>query len=318
MLRRIVHTLPFLYDFLYHLECLKKANENERRKKIPRDQILYLVGVEYRNRIGHPLNWNNLTTYTEKMQWEKIYDLNPLKTQLADKYLVREWVSERIGDEYLIPLIGAWSSFDEIDFDFFPKQFVLKTNHGSGTNIIVKDKDKFSSSKAKRKINDWLRIDFGYNKDFELHYSNIKPMILAEEYLETEFGELQDYKFLCFDGTPMFCWVDMGRYSNHTRNVYDLDWNLQPWSQETYELYKDPIPRPKNFELMVELARNLSQGFPHVRVDLYNIDGKIYFGEMTFSNGSGLDRIIPEEYDAMLGSLWKLDTSTKGETSRKD
>ena len=152
---------------------------------------------------------------------------------------------------------------------------------------------------------DWLSTDFGY-KSLELHYSGIAPKIIAEEYIETEYGELQDYKFLCFGGKPYFCWVDMGRYSNHTRNVYDLNWELQPWNQEAYAHYEKPIPRPENFEKMIEIATILSQGFSHVRVDLYNVNGKIYFGEMTFTNGGGFDRILPTEYDRKLGDLWQL------------
>ena len=123
--------------------------------------------------------------------------------------------------------------------------------------------------------------------------------------METERGELQDYKFLCFDGEPQFCWVDLGRFSDHTRTVFDMQWNLQPWTQANYGISKEPIPKPKNFEKMVELARVLAQGFSHVRVDLYNVDGTIYFGEMTFTNGSGLDPIVPDEYDLVLGQYWK-------------
>lgn len=281
-----------------------------RLKKLSEKEIIEKDAEMYKQRIGHDLDWDNLNTYTEKMQWEKIYDKNPLKPLLADKYRVREWIKEKIGEEYLIPLLGAWNRFDEIDFDRLPKRFVMKTNHGTGTNYIVKDKSVLNRKMAKCMFDDWLATDYGF-LSFERHYSEICPKIIVEKYMETEYGELQDYKFLCFDGKPYYCWVDMGRYSEHTRNVYDLEWRLQPWKQERYGVYKNKIPKPKNFDKMIELAAILSERFSHVRVDLYNIDGKIYFGEMTFTNGSGFDRIIPEKYDRMLGDLWKIDTSNR-------
>ena len=186
---------------------------------------------------------------------------------------------------------------------------MLKTNHGSGTNVIVKDKQTLNMRITKQKFKDWLDTDYGY-KSLELHYSGITPKIIAEEYVESEAGELQDYKFLCFNGQPYYCWVDMGRYSNHTRNVYNLDWELQPWNQEAYAHYEKPIDKPQNFEKMVEIVKILAKDFAHVRVDLYNVNGRIYFGEMTFTNGGGFDRILPAEYDKVLGDLWTLPEST--------
>lgn len=266
-------------------------------------------GLLYKRAIGRKLDWNNLNAYTEKMQWAKFYDTTPIKTTLSDKYLVREWVAEKIGAEYLIPLLGVWDRFSEIDFDALPDRFVLKTNHGSGSVIIVKDKSRFDKVDAGKRFDDWINVDYAYATGYELQYSGIKRKIIAEKYVETELGELQDYKFLCFDGKPYFCWVDLGRFGKHTRNVYDLDWKLQPWNQYTYGNSATPIPKPKNFEKMIEIATVLCQGFSHVRVDLYNIEGKIYFGEMTFTNGCGFDRIIPDKYDFMLGELWKIRTT---------
>ena len=304
---------PILYDLYSHQKRKKKIKQIEKIKKLSFKQQIKILENLYEQRIGHKLDWGNLNTYTEKMQWEKVYDENPLKVKIADKYEVRDWVKEKIGEKYLIPLLGVYDSFDEIDFSKLPDSFVIKTNHGSGTNYIVKDKSSFDKRRAKLMFDDWMATDYGYNTGFELHYSKIKRKIIIEKYMETAEKELQDYKFLCFDGQPKFCWVDTGRYSHHTRNVYDMDWNLQPFTQERYELYKKPIPCPKNFNLMKEIACKLSNGFPHVRVDLYNIDGQIYFGEMTFTNGSGLDRIIPEKYDLMLGNLWNLKSDKKEE-----
>lgn len=296
---------PVIYEYYKHLRRKSTIKKIDRIKNLSFLDIQNIIAERYYRKFGHKLDWKNLSTYTEKMQWEKIFDNNPLKTLYADKLAVRDWISQTIGEQYLVPLLGSWNSFEEIDFEHLPNQFVLKTNHGSGTNIIVTNKDKLNKKTAKIKFDDWMAIDFGY-LSMELHYSNIKRKIIAEKYIETSIGELQDYKFLCFDGIPYYCWVDMGRYSNHTRNVYDLEWNLQPWNQETYSHYEKPIPRPINFDKMIEIAKVLSKGFSHVRVDLYNVNGNIYFGEMTFTNGGGFDRILPTEYDQMLGDLWNL------------
>lgn len=306
MFETLKNRFPALYDEYQHMQRKVLIKKIERIKAIPKEQYPSLIEKSYEKSIGHKLDWNNLQSYTEKMQWEKIYDNNPLKPILADKYRVRDWVSNRIGGNYLIPIIGCWDTFADIDFSKFPKQFVLKTNHGTGTNLIIKDKSTFNYRKAKTLFDDWMEIDYAFTNNFQLHYSDIPRKIIAEKYLETDLGELQDYKFLCFDGEPLFCWVDLGRFSKHTRTVFDMNWNLQPWTQASYGISNKPIPKPKNFEQMIEIARKLSQGFSHVRVDLYNVDGIIYFGEMTFTNGSGLDPIIPEKYDYELGRYWKL------------
>lgn len=268
-------------------------------------QLIYLRWL-YKKKIGRSLNLHDPKAYTEKIQWAKLHDCTPIKTKLSDKYLVREWVSERVGEEYLIPLLGVWDKYSDIDFESLPNSFVLKTNHGSGTVFVVKDKSEFDEKKCKTLFNDWMHTDYSYVFGLELQYTNIKRKILAEEYLDAKGKELQDYKFLCFDGKPYFCWVDLDRFSNHKRNIYDLDWVLQPWNQYTYGNSAIEIPKPKNFDKMVEIASVLCQGFSHVRVDLYNIEGKIYFGEMTFTNGSGYECIVPDKYDFELGKQWKI------------
>ena len=306
MLDKLKKKLPGLYEYYQHLGRKKQIREIARLKVLSVEEYPAILSRVYAEKIGHPLNWDEPAAYTEKMQWVKLYDTDPRKTLLSDKFRVREWVAEKIGEEYLIPLLGAWDRFDDIDFSALPKQFALKTNHGSGTNEIVRDKAKINFKSLKRKFDDWMAMDFAYTTYFEMHYSAIERKIIAEQYMETDRGELQDYKFLCFDGKPYFCWVDLGRYGAHSRTVFDLNWDLQPWTQAEYGISKEPIPKPKNFEKMVELAMVLCRGFSHVRVDFYNVDGRIYFGEMTFTNGSGLDRIVPEEYDTMLGALWQL------------
>ncbi len=312
MLDKLKKKMPGLYEKYQHLKRLSGIRRIKRIKKLPLEKQLKMLEDTYCEKIGHRLDWDNLHTYTEKMQWEKIYNKDPRKVILADKYAVRDWVSSKIGEEYLIPCLGVWEKFDDIDFDTLPNRFVLKTNHGTATNVIVKDKSKLNVKVARMKFNDWLRTDYGYLNGFELHYSQISPRIIAEAYMETESGELQDYKFLCFDGVPHFCWVDLGRYSNHTRTVFDMEWKLQEWTQADYGISKEPIPKPQNFDKMIEIAKVLSEGFAQVRVDLYNVNGNIYFGEMTFSNGRGFDRIVPEKYDRIIGDLWNLKTDRKG------
>lgn len=300
--------LPGLYDLYRHTRRMTVLKKTKKMEAIPEEEYEKLVEIEYKKAFGHRLDWDNLQTYTEKMQWEKLFDRNPMKTILADKYRVREWIENKIGKEYLIPLIGVWNSFDDIDISLLPNQFVLKTNHGTGTNLIVKDKGNLDIRRTKRMFDDWMKTNYAFTNSIQLQYRDIPRKIIAEQYLETELGELQDYKFLCFNGKPYFCWVDLGRFSKHTRTVFNMKWELQPWTQATYGIANHDIPKPRNFNQMVELATILSQGFSHVRVDLYNVDGKIYFGEMTFTNGSGLDPIVPSEYDKILGEYWKLPT----------
>lgn len=299
---------PFLY---YSFQSLVRVLYKFRirsypiKMKMKRDAKLY-----YRN-MHEKLNWNSLQTYNEKMQWEKMFNKDPRKVKLADKYRVREWVKDKIGEQYLIPLLGVWDSSREIDFSKLPNSFVLKTNCGTGDVVIVKDKAKLTAKEIRGiryKLNYFLHYDCGCNS-FEMHYSRMKPKIICEELLEFPDTDVPDYKFLCFDGEPYFCWVDVGRYHNHKRNVYDLDWNLQDWNQKAYGNSDTEIDKPVNFDEMVNIARVLSKGFAHVRVDLYNINGKIYFGELTFTNGSGFEKISPREANLMLGELWKIDVS---------
>ena len=310
MIGRLLKKIPGAYAYVQHLERRNLIRKINARKKFSQKEQLRLVEETYLQRIGHPLDWDNLRTYTEKMQWAKMYDNDPRKSQLSDKYGVHAWAAEKIGEEHLIPLLGCWDRFDEIDFDALPNQFVLKTNNGSGTNLIVKDKSKLNLKRTRQLVQDWLDTDFAYYNPFEHQYTAIPPKIIAEKYMETETGDLPDYKFLCFNGKPYYCWVDVNRYTNHQRAVYDMDWVLQPWNQR-YGECKTEIPCPDNFQEMKRLATILAEGFAHVRVDLYDINGKIYFGEMTFTNGSGYEKIIPDSADLMLGELWQIDTTKR-------
>jgi len=302
---------PKTYAYYQHLKRMHRIHKINRIKKMPFEKQLNLIEQTYAERVGHLLDWNNLRTYTEKMQWAKVYDMDPLKSQLSDKYAVRSWVAEKIGEEHLIPLLGCWDRFEDIDFSMLPEQFVLKTNNGCGTNLIVKNKESLHYKEAKRLFKDWLAMDFAYNNPVEYHYSIIPPKIIAEKYMSTKSGDLPDYKFLCFHGKPYYCWVDQGRYLKHTCDFFDMEWNHQSWHKYRFSTCETPIPKPENFEEMVVIATKLCEGFSHVRVDLYNVDGKIYFGEMTFTYASGFSRLVPDSADCMLGDLWKVDTSVR-------
>lgn len=300
--KNIKRNLPNLYNKYQEIKQFKYRYYCSLKEK----QYPHELAKLYKKKTKKTLDWNNLRTYNEKMQWAKLYENNKQKSTLADKYLVRNWVEEKIGKEYLIPLLGVWDTFDEIDFEKLPDRFVLKTNHGSGTNIIVKDKNCFDKIEAKNRFDMWIKTNFAFKNGFQMQYNDIKPKVIAEKFIECVDGDLKDYKFLCFDGKVYYCWVDSERYSDHRRNIYNLNWELQEWQQHYYKNTDIPIPKPTNFEKMIELAKELCQGYSHVRVDLYNANGRIYFGEMTFTNGSGFEMIHPHEYNLILGDLWKL------------
>ena len=283
---------------IYKINRNKKMSYKKAEKKI--NDTYYSV-------FNRNIMWNEPATYTEKVNITKIYDYSELKTKLSDKIAVREWVEEKIGKKYLVPILGVYDRFEDIDFEILPDQFVIKCSHDSGSSNIISSWKKINETeknKLKRRYNDFfLRREYAY-LTFELHYRDIKPQIIIEKYLGKN---VNDYKFLCFNGTPYFCWVDFNRFGEHKRNVYDLEWKLQPFNQATYDNYDEDCKKPNNFDEMYSIVSVLCQGFSHVRVDLYDIDGHIYFGEMTFTNGTGLEIITPEEWDYKLGKLWKVD-----------
>ena len=260
----------------------------------------------YKRVTKEDLDLDNPKTYNEKIQWLKLYDSTPLKTRLADKYLVRDWVKEKIGEEYLIPLLGVWDSFDEIDFDKLPEQFVLKANHGSGWNIIVKDKATFDKEEARKKFDVWMHTNFAFRAGLELQYLNIPPKIIAEEYLKNNNDDLYDYKVFCFNGKAESIMFLSDRKQELKMSFYDLQWNKLPF---VYSHPQNPneVPKPKNLELMINLAEKLAEGFPHVRVDFYVLnDGSIKFGEMTFTSASGNCKWNIPEQNRVYGELIKL------------
>lgn len=258
---------------------------------------------------GVPLETDNLTTFTKKLQWLKIHDATLLKTRLADKYRVRNWIAEKIGAQYLIPLLGVWDDFDDINFDDLPNQFVLKVNHSSGKNIFVRDKKNFDKEKARRDINLWMSISYVFA--LELHYANIDRKIIAEE-LMTSVGLPDDYKFLCINGKIVYCQYLTDRLGELKLNYFDENWKVTNVERSDHPRSNHPeeILPPKNFELMKELATKLAEGFAFVRVDFYEIEGRVYFGEMTFTPAGGFFSYKSEGTDEYLGSLLKLPEPT--------
>ena len=278
----------------------------DRHSRMSYAEIEAEISRQYRKMFGRELNWENPQTYNEKIHVSKLYMPTPLKTRLADKVAVREWITEKIGSEYLIPLLGVYDSFDEIDFDALPSQFVIKCNHDSGSVTLVKDKSRIDRAHLKRKYEVLMKRNFAW-MGWEMHYRDIKPKIMVEQYMG---DAINDYKFQCFGGKPYYCQIDMDRFTNHTRNFYNMNWERQPFSL-LYPNNTQDAQCPEKFDEMKRVAEILCEGFPHVRVDLYFIGGKIYFGEMTFSHANGFQVIIPDEWDNKLGSLWPFDSSVR-------
>lgn len=271
-----------------------------------RDDYEEALAEWYTRRTGEVLDFDNPLSYNQKIQWLKLYDSTALKTLLSDKYLVRDWAAAKIGSEHLIPLLGVWDKFDDIDFESLPERFVLKANHGSGYNLVVADKSALDVDAARRKFNRWMVTNFAFSNGLELHYKDIKRKILAEQFIENEDGCLFDYRFYCFGGVPYHVWVDVGSGTpQHKRDIYDLEWNLVPLNVN-YPNLAVPRERPENLKLMIDLARTLSEGLVHVRVDFYEVKGKIYLGEMTFTPQSGTGKWDPVSFDYLYGSLIQL------------
>ena len=274
----------------------------KRREKYRQELLQW-----YRRATGKILDLDHPRTFNEKIQWLKLYDSTPIKTRLADKYLVREWVAEKIGEKYLIPLLGVYDSFDQIDFDSLPDRFVIKCNHGCTYNIIVKNKNFFDIDDAKQKINAWIQENFAFKNGCEMHYKNINPIIIIESFLENKDEDLYDYKFWCFEGKVKYIQFLSERNTNGLKMAfYDANWNKQKFVY-SYPLDSKTIERPDNLDEMISLAEKLSKDFSHVRVDLYRLDdGTIYFGEMTFTSASGICRWNDKKIDRQLGDWIKL------------
>lgn len=257
--------------------------------------------------VGEKIDFENPKKFNEKLQWLKLYDRNPLYTIMVDKYRVKEYVSQKIGKEYVVPLLGVWDDFDEIDFEELPMQFVLKCTHDSAGLIICKDKKNFDKNSAKEKLDKCLKRNFFYSGR-EWPYKDIKPKIIAEKYMEdVKLKELRDYKFFTFNGEPKVLYITQGRGNceETVADFFDMEFNHLPFTIDHNMAKTLPEP-PVNFELMKELARELSAGTPQLRVDFYEVNGQVYFGEHTFFHCGGFEKFHPEEWNYKFGEWIKL------------
>lgn len=267
------------------------------------------IKLYYRLRVGKRLNSRDPVTLNEKLQWLKFNYRFPLQSIVSDKLLVRDYVSNKVGEEYLIPLLGVWENFGEIDFKELPDEFVLKCNHDSGGLIVCKDKKNLNLRDARKKIEKSLKSNF-YYVGREYQYKNIKPMIICEQFISENGLVPIDYKIYCFNGKPDVILVCKDRFRNNTHKAsylfFDQNWNFLPLNKGDENISSPKIEKPINLDKMLDIAKKLSQDFVFARIDLYNINGKIYFGEITLSPNSGFDADITYETDKMFGKKLKI------------
>ena len=290
--------------------------------KKPKNILLYLMykgwfnfltdknhlKLEYKMIMNKKLNLDEPNTFNEKLQWLKLYDRNPEYTKMVDKYEAKKYVSDLIGEEHIIPTLGIYNNFEEINFDKLPNQFVIKPTHTSGNIFICKNKNKINYKELNKSINKWLKIKY-YYLHREWPYKNIKPRIIIEKYMATEKQpELIDYKFFCFNGKPKFIYVSEGLSNHKTAKISFADMNYQKteFYRKDYIPFQELPPKPRNFEKMKEIAKTLSKNICFVRVDFYEINDKIYFSELTFFPCSGFIPFEPEKYDKILGDMLEL------------
>jgi len=257
-------------------------------------------------KIGRPLRLRHPKGFNEKLQWLKLHNRKPEYTTMVDKHEAKAYVAERIGDSFIIPTLGVWDSFDEIDFDALPDAFVLKCTHDSGGLVICRDKNTLDKAAAREKISSCLARNYYWDYR-EWPYKAVKPRIIAETYLPGDGGELPDFKFMCFNGKVKSIMVCSQRGTEDGLHVtnYDPQWNVLPF-ERGYPIAEKPVQKPQRLEEMIRLAEQLAEDIPYLRVDFYETQGKIYFGELTFFPGSGYSRFRPREWDEILGSWIRL------------
>lgn len=304
--------LPFIillisiFSYFILIKLKKQKKDYDYYNKLPPEKYEKELKLWFKSRRKYDLNLEKPKNLNEKIQWLKIYDATPLKTELADKYLFKEWVSKKFGKEYIIPLLGVWDSFDKIDFNKLPNKFILKATHGSGWNYLVNNKSELNFTFVKNKFDQWMKTNFAFVAGFELQYLNIKPRIIAEEYNENSEGELYDYKVYCFDGRVESIAFLSGKKENRRIAFFDTKWNKLNYN-DTYPIFEYDIPKPKKLNLMIEICEKASKGFSFVRVDLYILnDDSIKLGELTFTPTSGQLTFTPYEQINIFGDMIKL------------
>ena len=284
----------------------------KRMKFLP--QKLY-IKIYYEYYSGKKLDYNNVTTFNEKISWLKAFYHKPILTQLVDKYAVRSYVEEKVGKKYLNDLLGVYDRANQVNFDQLPERFVIKGVHGFHYNLIVKDKSKLNRFKAKMLFRKWLSQNHYYRGGMEWAYKDVKPRLIAEKFLEEKGKEvLNDYKFFCFNGEPKFVQVDMDRGTNNYRCYYDLTWKKLSFNTEKNIFFEGDVQKPENFEEMLEVTKKLAGDFPFVRVDLYAVNGATIFGELTFYPTDARKKFVPEEYNKIIGDYISLPKIPVGKT----
>lgn len=270
---------------------------------IPSAPYLKLI---FRIKNGKKLNLKNPRTYCDKLNWLKLHDIHPEFTRMADKVTVREYIREVLGEDICLPMLGAWERYDDIDFDSLPDRFVLKCNHDSQSTNVFQDKTAINHGEMREFYDGRLAMN-PYDWGREYPYRDIKPMIVAEEYMIPDGDtDINDYKFLCFDGKPQYMFITTGRSHDCRCDFYDMDFNHVDM-HNTHPNADVPIEKPACFEQMRALAERLARGLRFVRIDLYEINGRIYFGEFTFFDAGGLNPKRPEKWEYILGDMLKLD-----------
>lgn len=272
----------------------------------------FYICTLWRMVMGYKLNLSNPKTFNEKLQWLKLYNRNPLYTILVDKLLVKDWVADKIGSQYVVPTLAVYNSVDEINLENLPEQFVLKCNHDSGSVIICKDKSTFDLKAAKIKLSKALHQNF-YKEAREWPYKNVSPKIFAEKYLcnnqmEKNNTEMTDYKFYCFHGESKFLYVSYGLSDHSSAKIafLNLDYTYAPFYRDDFSTFNVLPPKPKSFKTLIELSNILSKDIPFVRVDWYDVEGIPYFSEMTFYPGGGTTKLTPFTYDERIGQWLDL------------
>lgn len=295
-LKKFVSDSSWRFGILNYLGLLKFLDDESYIKK------------EYYYKMGKILDLDNPQSFNEKLQWLKIHDRKEIYTFMVDKAAVKDYIGEMLGREYLIPTIGIWDNADDIDFSILPQQFVLKCTHNSGGVIICRNKSSFNIEDAKKSLNKSIKRNY-YYEHREWVYKDVPHRIIAEKYMSNP-GEksLMDYKFYCFNGKPLFLYVSVGleNHKNAQISFFDMEWNVTVFGRSDYKPLKNIPPKPKNFNEMVSIAKRLSQNIPFVRVDLYEIRGKIFFSELTFCPCAGMMFFEPPEADLEIGKLLEL------------
>lgn len=295
---RILKHLNIMSEYKFYGFKVKYYYLKLKKEQYHDELIKWLDSLNIHDDVDNPHNFN------EKIHYLKLYDNSDIKSELSDKFAVRKWIVRNFGEEYLIPLVGVWNNVDDIDFDSLPESFCLKANHGSNMNLIVRNKDELDIKRTKKILKEWNAYNFGW-EGFELQYVHIPRKIIAEQYIKQMDGNLLDYKIHCFHGIPKIIQVIGDRDSaTHSGKeaFYDIEWNRCDLMYHTYEQYECDIEKPKQYEEMLRLAKEMSKEFRYVRVDLYEISGQVKFGELTFTPTNGIGLWPNEDANNLVGS----------------